>query len=82
MLRRNAALKITSLLLALFLWFYVRLTQENPFVEKTLRLPVAIRDPRRLPDGVERFDEESVKLGKLGHMRGAEFIETVIGIRE
>jgi 2,3-bisphosphoglycerate-independent phosphoglycerate mutase len=45
-------------------------------------VPVAVRDPRRLPDGVERFNEESVKEGELGYMRGAEFIETVIGIRE
>jgi 2,3-bisphosphoglycerate-independent phosphoglycerate mutase len=42
-------------------------------------VPVAVRDPRRLPDGVERFDEESVKDGELGYMRGAEFIEKVVG---
>ena len=42
-------------------------------------VPVAVRDPRRLPDGTERFDEESVKEGELGHMHGAEFIETVVG---
>jgi 2,3-bisphosphoglycerate-independent phosphoglycerate mutase len=45
-------------------------------------VPVAIRDPRELPDRVERFDEESVKAGELGHMRRAEFIERVLGIRE
>jgi 2,3-bisphosphoglycerate-independent phosphoglycerate mutase len=45
-------------------------------------VPVAVRDPRRLPDGVERFDEESVKEGELGYMRGAGFIETVIGTKE
>jgi 2,3-bisphosphoglycerate-independent phosphoglycerate mutase len=44
-------------------------------------VPVAVRDPRRPPDGVERFDEKSVKYGELGHMRGAEFIETVVGKR-
>ncbi|MBN1812787.1 MAG: cofactor-independent phosphoglycerate mutase [Anaerolineae bacterium] len=41
-------------------------------------VPVAVRDPRKLPDTVERFDEESVKAGKLGHMHGAEFIRTVV----
>jgi 2,3-bisphosphoglycerate-independent phosphoglycerate mutase len=41
-------------------------------------VPVAVRDPRQMPDAVERFDEESVKAGSLGHLRGAEFIETVI----
>ena len=45
-------------------------------------VPVAVRDPRKLPDGVERFDEESVKDGELGYMRGAGFIETVIGTKE
>jgi 2,3-bisphosphoglycerate-independent phosphoglycerate mutase len=42
-------------------------------------VPVAVRDPRKVPDGVERFDEESVKAGELGHMRGAKFIEMVVG---
>lgn len=45
-------------------------------------VPVAIRDPRQAPDGVERFDEESVIDGGLGLMRGAEFIETVMGRRD
>jgi 2,3-bisphosphoglycerate-independent phosphoglycerate mutase len=45
-------------------------------------VPVAIRDPRRPPDAVERFDEESVKAGELGHMRGAEFVGRVMGIVE
>lgn len=46
-------------------------------------VPVAVRDPRRAPDAVERFDEESVKEGGLGYMRGAEFIETVMkGVKE
>jgi 2,3-bisphosphoglycerate-independent phosphoglycerate mutase len=43
-------------------------------------VPVAIRDPRQPPDAVERFDEESVKTGALGYMRGAEFIERAMGI--
>jgi 2,3-bisphosphoglycerate-independent phosphoglycerate mutase len=41
-------------------------------------VPVAIWDPRQEPDTVDRFDEESVKAGALGHLRGAEFIETVV----
>jgi 2,3-bisphosphoglycerate-independent phosphoglycerate mutase len=41
-------------------------------------VPVAIRDPRELPDAVERFDEESVKAGALGMLRGAEFIKAVV----
>lgn len=44
-------------------------------------VPVAVRDPRRPPDKVERFDEESVKDGELRHLHGAEFIETVMGRR-
>jgi 2,3-bisphosphoglycerate-independent phosphoglycerate mutase len=44
-------------------------------------VPVAIWDPRQAPDAVDRFDEESVKAGSLGHLRGAEFIETVMGQR-
>jgi 2,3-bisphosphoglycerate-independent phosphoglycerate mutase len=42
-------------------------------------VPVAVRDPRRVPDKVERFDEESVKAGELGYMHGAELVETVVG---
>jgi 2,3-bisphosphoglycerate-independent phosphoglycerate mutase len=44
-------------------------------------VPVAVRDPRKPPDTVECFDEESVKAGKLGHMHGAEFMETVMDRR-
>jgi len=40
-------------------------------------VPVAIRDPRQEPDAVDRFDEESVK-----HLRGAEFIEAVVGSKD
>jgi 2,3-bisphosphoglycerate-independent phosphoglycerate mutase len=39
-------------------------------------VPVAIRAPRLAPDPVARFDEESVRSGALGLMRGARFIET------
>jgi len=40
-------------------------------------VPVAIWDPRRAPDAVTRFDEESVKRGALGLMEGSVFIHTV-----
>jgi 2,3-bisphosphoglycerate-independent phosphoglycerate mutase len=41
-------------------------------------VPVAIWDPRKPPDQVERFDEESVKMGELGLLEGAEFVESVL----
>jgi 2,3-bisphosphoglycerate-independent phosphoglycerate mutase len=41
-------------------------------------VPVAVWDPRVPPDGVDRFDEESVKAGILGMMEGSAFIETVL----
>lgn len=41
-------------------------------------VPVAIRDPRHAPDAVQRYDEESVKAGALGFLRGAQFIERVV----
>lgn len=41
-------------------------------------VPVAIWDRRQEPDAVERFDEESVKLGALGMLRGAEFINLIV----
>jgi 2,3-bisphosphoglycerate-independent phosphoglycerate mutase len=44
-------------------------------------VPVAIWDPRLPPDNVSLFDEESVKTGALGVLRGAEFIEMVVGSR-
>jgi len=44
-------------------------------------VPVAIWDPRQPPDPVARFDEESARTGSLGHLRGAQFIETVLGRR-
>jgi len=40
-------------------------------------VPVAIRDPRVMPDGVRTFDEESVKEGALGMLEGADFIRAV-----
>lgn len=45
-------------------------------------VPVAVRDPRVAPDAVDRLDEERVKEGELGLMHGAEFIETVMRIKE
>lgn len=42
-------------------------------------VPVAILDPRVEPDSVGCFDEESVRSGSLGLMRGSKFIKTVLG---
>jgi 2,3-bisphosphoglycerate-independent phosphoglycerate mutase len=39
---------------------------------------VAIRFPHLAGDGVERYDEESVKSGSLGLMTGTQFIETFL----
>ncbi len=39
-------------------------------------VPVAIFSPDKPADAVERYDEESVKKGSLGLLRGKEFIET------
>jgi len=49
MLRRNAGLKAFALLLAIFLWFYRLIIEENPIAEKRLRLPVIVRE---LPTGL------------------------------
>ena len=40
-------------------------------------LPVAIWDPVSEPDAVQKYDEESVKLGSLGFLHGSDFIEKV-----
>jgi 2,3-bisphosphoglycerate-independent phosphoglycerate mutase len=42
-------------------------------------VPVAIRFPRKRPDGVNQFDEQSVKAGDLGLLEGSEFIEMLLG---
>ena len=43
-------------------------------------VPVAIWDPRKPADTVTAFDENAVKTGILGLMRGKQFIEAVLGI--
>lgn len=43
-------------------------------------VPFAIMDPRRPADSVQRFDEKAVADGVLGELRGAQFIEAVLGI--
>ncbi len=43
-------------------------------------VPVAIWDPECEPDSVKHFDEESVKLGNLGLLKGDQFINKVFGI--
>ena len=40
-------------------------------------VPVAIWDPASEPDAVQKYDEESVKLGSLGFLHGSDFIEKV-----
>jgi 2,3-bisphosphoglycerate-independent phosphoglycerate mutase len=42
-------------------------------------VPVAIRNPRWAPDAVQSYDEESVKAGALGLLRGDGFIRTFLG---
>ena len=43
-------------------------------------VPVAVWDPRQSADEVVQFDEESVKVGALGLLKGSAFIETVMGM--
>ena len=45
-------------------------------------VPVAIWDPRVTPDQVRQYNEESVKEGALGLMKGAELIEKVLGRKD
>ena len=42
-------------------------------------VPVAVKISGAAPDRVDRFDEESVRFGSLGLLRGAEFISLVLG---
>ncbi len=42
-------------------------------------VPVAIWDPREPPDGVERYDEVSAGNGSLGHLKGADFMNALLG---
>jgi YbbR domain-containing protein len=41
MLHRNLPVKAASLLLAVFLWFWVVLNEENPIIESSVEVPVA-----------------------------------------
>jgi 2,3-bisphosphoglycerate-independent phosphoglycerate mutase len=41
-------------------------------------VPVAIRDPRHAPDGVQAYDEVAVSAGSLGRMRGHEFFRAFL----
>ena len=41
-------------------------------------VPVAVRDPGVPPDAATRFDEESVRQGNLGLLRGSAFIRAVL----
>ena len=42
MLHRNLPLKATSILLAIFLWFWVMLNQENPVTQKTIDVQLTV----------------------------------------
>jgi 2,3-bisphosphoglycerate-independent phosphoglycerate mutase len=42
-------------------------------------VPFAIRDPRRQPDDVSRYDETSCAAGSYGLLRGDQFIRAVFG---
>lgn len=42
-------------------------------------VPFAIRDPRKQPDGVSRFDEVSCATGSFGTIHGDQFIRAVFG---
>ena len=44
-------------------------------------VPVAIRSPQISGDGVECFDEESVRSGSLGLLSGSQFIETFLNMK-
>ncbi|MEO0069324.1 MAG: cofactor-independent phosphoglycerate mutase [candidate division WOR-3 bacterium] len=41
-------------------------------------VPVAIYNPKLIPDSVERFDEYSVRNGGLGELHGDQFIKTLL----
>lgn len=42
-------------------------------------VPVAIRTPGQMPDGVQAFDELSVRAGSLGQLHGDQFFRTFLG---
>jgi len=44
MLHRNFPLKAASILLAVFLWFWVMLNEQNPVTENVVQAPVAVAD--------------------------------------
>jgi 2,3-bisphosphoglycerate-independent phosphoglycerate mutase len=52
-------------------------------VEKRIHVrdavPFAIRDPRRAPDAVSRYDEQSCAAGSFGTIHGDEFIRLLFG---
>src|SRR4030042_3667077 len=44
MLYRNLPLKAAAVLLAIFLWFWVMLNEENPILEAPIHTPVVAKD--------------------------------------
>jgi YbbR domain-containing protein len=64
MLRRNFAIKAGALLFAIFLWFWVMFSEENPLAQKTVEAPLALAG---VPDGTVAFLEtEKVRLTVRG----------------
>src|SRR4030042_1335772 len=62
MLHRNLPLKAAAVLLAIFLWFWVMLNEENPILEVPVHKPVVAKDlklglalQRELPDAEVRL---------------------------
>lgn len=45
-------------------------------------VPVSIMGPGRIPDSVDRYDEDAVKIGSLGALKGDEFIRDVLMKRQ
>lgn len=41
-------------------------------------VPVSIMGPGRIPDSVDRYDEDAAKTGSLGALKGEEFIKAVL----
>jgi len=64
MLHRNLLVKAASLLLAVFLWFWVMLNEVNPITDKTVELRVAMHG---IPVGMSaRTKTRSVKASLRG----------------
>ncbi len=64
MLHRNLTLKAASLLLAVFLWFWVMLNEENPLTQRTIEVAIA---PQGIRAGLAyEFTAQAVKVTLRG----------------